>query len=76
MDASVLAFLKFMVGSVLTFLKYTDSCVWTHLNVTYVWYDPALGFPFNVLTLDFHSKGILVYHSYNAKQAENFLFEI
>ena len=61
-DGSVLAFLKCMAGSVLAFLKCTDGSVWTYLNDTYVPYGTTLGFPLNLLPLDFHSWGILVYH--------------
>ena len=32
-------------------------------------YGPTLGFPLNLLPLDFHSRGIMVYHSYYAGKA-------
>ena len=69
MDGSVLAFLKCMDGSVLAFLKCTDGSVWTHLNGTYgsVWSHRS--FRLNLLPLDFHSWGILVYDSYYARKA-------
>ena len=46
---------------------------WTFL------YGPTIGFTLNLLPLDFHSLGILGYHSYYAtttKKQDNFLFEI
>ena len=53
-------FLKSIVGSVLALLNSTDGSIWTHLNGTY---GPTLGFPLNLLPLDFHRRGILVNHS-------------
>ena len=39
-------------------------------------YGPTLGFPINLLPLNFHSRGILVYHSYYTGKATNFFLEI
>ena len=58
MDGFELAFLKCMDGSVLVSLKCIDGSVLDHLS-----------FPSDLPTLDFHSRGVPVYHSYYARKA-------
>ena len=58
MDGSVLAFLKWMDGSVLVSLKCPDSSVLANRR-----------FSIQSAPLDFHSRGILMYHSYYERKA-------
>ena len=65
---SVLAFLKCMDGSVLAFLKRKDVSQLVFLKCMDPYW-PTSGFPCNLPPLDFHSRGILRYHSYYARKA-------
>ena len=66
---SVMAFLKCMDGSILAFLKCVDGSVLVSQKSWTVLYRPTSGFPSNLPPLDFHSRGIPVYHSYYERKA-------
>ena len=62
---SVLAFLKCMGGTVLDFLKCMDGSLLVFLKC--ICPPQESGFPSIMPPLDFHSPGVLVYHSYYAR---------
>ena len=69
MDIYVFAFLKCMDRSVLAFIKCTDSSAWIRLNGTHGFYGTTLGFPLNMLKLDFLGRVIFVNNNYIASKS-------